>query len=152
MAMVEYTKYAFLILGLLFSPVQAEDQCEAYFCAIDMNHFDIEPVMFECRDDGKRFVFFIEGLEISREEYYVIERDQTHNLKFKIYNPSGDDFIEIDLAEYFPGLDSNTFTWDSEATKTLQFKNGNAISVYKVGETVYLKTDEFEGMLFVIHK
>ena len=73
-------------------------------------------------------------------------------MKFKIYNPSGDDSFEIDLTEYFQGIDENTFDWDSEATKTLQFLNGNTITVYKVGETVYLKTDEFKGMLFVIHK
>ena len=149
---IEYAKYAFLILGLLFSPVQAEEQSEAYFCAINIDDFDLEPIMFECRDKGKRFDFYSEGLKAPREVFFIIERDPTQNLKFKIYNPSGDDSLEIDLTEYFQGIDENTFDWDSEATKTLQFLNGNTITVYKVGETVYLKTDEFKGMLFVIHK
>ncbi|MBN1798278.1 MAG: hypothetical protein JW822_06860 [Spirochaetales bacterium] len=151
---IEYTKFAFLILGLLFSPLQEVEQSEAYFCAININidDFEIEPVMFESKDKGKRFVFFNVGLAGAREEYFIIEREQAQSLKFKIYNTAGDDFFEIELGEYFQGIDDHTFSWDSEAMKSLQFKNGNAISVYKVGETVYLKTDEFKEILFVIHK
>jgi hypothetical protein len=150
MALAGYMELAVMILGIMFAPFNGENVEGAYLDAIDTVSFTIEPLVFNCMDGGMRFeIFTVDGEEL--KPMFTILRKDRKSLVFKIQY--ADDFIWLDLAESFPQINNEVFKWEGkEGQKTLQFKEGGRVTIHRNGGIIYLKSDQFKEMLFVVHK
>jgi len=152
MSFVQYTKLAFFVLGILFSPLHEKQGCKAYFDVIHSGTLAVESFVFECGDREGEYAFYGVGGDGSRSLLFTIVPDKGRELIFRLQNPQNRNFAKIDLAEYFRDIKKSTFSWNGEQQKKLEFSTGNSIIVYKAGTALYLQSKEFPDLIFCIHE
>ncbi|MEJ2663379.1 MAG: hypothetical protein P8107_04920 [Spirochaetia bacterium] len=152
MSFVQYTKLAFFVLGILFSPLHEKQGCKAYFDVIHSGTLAVESFVFECGDSEGEYAFYGVGGDGSRSLLFTIVPEQGEGMRFALKSPKNGSSIDIDLTEYVKDIKNSTFIWNGEQRKLLEFSSGNPIIVHKAGTALYLQSKEFPDLIFCIHE